>query len=266
MLVLQTKFGKSLAVLIVTILCTAMASSRTNSSGDAAVSETTITNRAEAMYQDTDGTTYNIASQTITFTVLPVATLTVAPKETTPSATVGPQQRITRVFRICNTGNVPNSYTITGAEVSSPSKIIVLSFDNDANGTISFDDLLITIGETSSTTVAPGSCLGVLAVVDTLDIPADSLLTIHLRARSNATGAANGRVEDDGTIINSLGRGPQLTSPTSAALPPLKQVNGTNQAVVTRGNPFTYSIAFRNSGDVAARNVVLTDEIPTGIE
>lgn len=266
MLLLHTKIGRSLAALIVTILCTALVSSRPNSPGDTTGGGTTITNRAEGTYQGTDGTTYSTVSQTITFTVLPVATLTVGPKETTPSASVGPQQRITRLFRICNTGNVSNSYTIADADVSSPSKLIILSFDNDSSGTVSFDDLLITIGETSSATVAPGSCLGVLAVVDTLDIPADSLLRIHLKARSNATGAANGRAEDDGTIINSVGRGPQFTSPTSAALPPLKQVNDSRQTVVTRGIPFTYSIAFRNSGDVTARNVVLTDDIPAGIE
>ena len=266
MLALRTKFEKPLAALIVTILFTGMASSRTNSVRDTTASETSITNRAEGTYEGDDGTTYSTASETITFTVLPVATLTVAPKETAPSANVDPQERITRLFRICNTGNVPNSYVIADAEVSSPSKLIILSFDNDASGTVSFDDSLITVGTTSSASVAPGSCLGVLAVVDTLDVPSDSLLRIHLKARSNATGAANGRAEDDGTIINSVGRGPQLTNPTSAALPPLKQVNGSSQAVVTRGNPFTYSIAFRNSGDVTARNLVLTDEIPAGIE
>lgn len=266
MLTLRTKFGKPFAALVVTILFTAMVSSRTKSFGETTASGTTITNRAVATYEGGDGTTYSTASETITFTVLPVATLTVGPKETAPSASVGSQQRITRVFRICNTGNVPNSYTIADADVSSPSKLVTLSFDNDSSGTVSFDDLQITIGATSSASVSPGSCLGVLAEVDTLDIPSDSLLQIHLKARSNATGAANLRAEDDGTIINSVGRGPQLTNPTSAALPPLKQVNGTSQAVVTRGNPFTYSIAFRNSGDETARNLVLTDEIPAGIE
>lgn len=265
-MVLQTKLGKSLTALIVTILCTVMVSSRSNSSGDTTPGRTTITNRADATYEGADGTTYRTVSETITVTVLSVATLAVSPKETTPSASVSPHQRITRLFRICNTGNVPDSYTIAQADVSSPSKLLILSFDNDVSGTVSFDDLLITIGETSSATVAPGSCLGVLAVVDTLDIPADSLLRIHLRARSNATGAANGRAEDYGTIINSVGRGPQFTNPNSVALPPLKQVNDTNQTVVTRGNPFTYSVAFRNSGDVTARNVVLTDDIPAGIE
>ncbi|MEP6912782.1 MAG: hypothetical protein ABI923_08510, partial [bacterium] len=35
------------------------------------------------------------------------------------------------------------------------------------------------------------------------------LLRIHLKVRANATAAGNGTAEDDGTIINSVGRGPQ---------------------------------------------------------
>ena len=195
-----------------------------------------------------------------------VASLTVSPKETAPSASVGPQQRVDRLFSICNTGNVASTYTITHAEVTSPSKLVILSFDNDASGTITFGDTLITVGETTSASVAPGSCLGVLAVVDTLDVAPDSLLRIRLTARSNAPGAANGTAVDSGTIINSVGRGPQLSNPTSAALPPLKQVNGVSQAVLTRGTQFTYSVAFRNSGDVTARNLVMTDDLPAGVE
>ena len=56
----------------------------------------------------------------VTVTVLAVAALTVSPKETSPSASVGPHERITRSFRICNTGNVPNSYLITQADVNAP--------------------------------------------------------------------------------------------------------------------------------------------------
>jgi len=266
MLACNTKLGKTFGFLIATILFTAIATSRTTFSGDNTLSGTTITNRAEGTYEGGDGTTYNTSSETITFTVLPVASLTVGPKETIPSASIGPQQRITRLFRICNTGNVTTSYTIVEGDVTSSSKLVNFSFDNDSTGTVSPDDTLIEIGSTPSAPVAPGVCLGVLAVVDTLEIPAASLLRIHLKVRSNATAAANGRAEDDGTIINSAGRGPQLTNPTSAALPPLKTVNDHSQSVVTRGNPFTYSIAFRNSGDVPARNLVLTDELPAQID
>ena len=262
----RNKLNKTLCAIIVAVLFVSIGSSRTRLSGDSTPAGTLISNRAEATYEGDEGIPYSTVSETVTFTVLAVATLTVAPKETAPSASVGPQERITRLFHICNTGNVANTYTIANADATNPAKLDSLYFDNDASGTLTPGDSLITIGVTSSVSVAPGSCLAVLAIVDTNDIPFSSVLRIHLTAQSNASGAANGTVEDDGTIINEVGRGPLFSSPTNAALPPLKEVNGASQAVVSRGNPFTYAIAFRNSGDVAARNLVVTDDLPAGVE
>jgi len=266
MLDFQTKFSRSLSAIVAVVLLASLVSARFRSSGDSTPAGTVISNRAEATYEGDEGTTYNTVSETVTFIVLPVATLTVSPKETVPSASVVPQEQITRLFRICNTGNVANSYTITSTDVTAPATFASLYFDNDADGTLTVGDTLITVGSTSSASVAAGACLGVLAIIDTHDIPFSSLLRIHLTAHSNASGTANGNVEDDGTIINEVGKGPLFTSPTNPALPPLKEINGGSQAVVTRGNPFTYSIAFRNSGDVAAHNLVLTDELPAGVE
>lgn len=262
---IRTTLRKILSTIVVALLFASMASSRTRLFDDHTAAGTIISNHAEATYES-DGETYSIVSETVTVTVLAVATLTVSPKETSPSANVGPHERITRLFRICNTGNVANSYTIANADINTPSTLVNLYFDADASGTLTGGDPQITIGATVSPSVAPNSCLGVLAVVDTNDAPADSLLRIHLTARVSANGAANGNPEDDGTIINSVGRGAQFTNPSNASLPPLKQVNGGPQAIITRGAPFTYTIAFRNSGDVTARNLVLTDDLPTGVD
>jgi uncharacterized repeat protein (TIGR01451 family) len=263
MLDFRTTFGRSLSAIVVALLLSSFAISRTRV-GDAAPAGTIVSNRAEATYE-IDGTTFNTASETVTFTVLAVATLTVTPKETVPSASVVPQERVTRIFRICNTGNVANSYTIANTDITAPATIDSLYFDNDASGTQTTGDTLITVGATSSSSVAPGTCISVVAIVDTNTIPFSSLLRIHLTAHSSATGTS-GNVEDDGTIINDVGAGPAFSNPNSPALPPLKEVNNGSQAVVTRGTPFTYSIAFRNSGDVAARNLLLSDDLPAGID
>jgi uncharacterized repeat protein (TIGR01451 family) len=265
MLDFRIKFSKSLSALVVAVLFASLATSRSHFANDSTPAETTITNRAEATYES-EGTSFSTVSPTVSFTVHAVATLTVSPKETVPSASVTPQERITRLFRICNTGNVPNSYNIVNTDVTSPATLNTLYFDNDGSGTVTSGDPQITVGSTSSVSVAPGFCLGVLAVVDTNDVSFGSLLRIHLTAHSNATGAFAGNVEDDGTIINEVGNGPHFSSPTNPALPPLKEVNNSSQAVVTRGNPFTYSIAFRNTGDVAAHNLKLTDDLPAGVE
>ena len=130
MLEIRTKLSKSLAALVVAILLASMASSRTRLLSDAGAG-TIISNRAEATYEGDNGVTYSTESETIRITVLAVATLTVAPKETSPSANVGPHEQITRLFRICNTGNIANSYTIVNAEVSAPATLVSLYFDTE---------------------------------------------------------------------------------------------------------------------------------------
>ncbi|HKE59977.1 MAG TPA: hypothetical protein VKB46_24870, partial [Pyrinomonadaceae bacterium] len=134
-----------------------------------------ISNRAEASYRDDTGADYSVFSPVVTVTVQTVASLQVTPDETAPSAAVGPQERLTRVFRVCNTGNATDSYTITNAEVNAPATLADLFFDNDGNGAVSNPDTLVTVNGAASSAVATGTCLGVLAVVDTNDSPANSL-------------------------------------------------------------------------------------------
>src|SRR5437762_7563807 len=78
--------------------------------------DTVISNFAEATYTDEAGTGFSTVSATITVTVLPVNALIVTPDETAPSATIGRRERVTRLFRICNTGNLTDLYTITRAD------------------------------------------------------------------------------------------------------------------------------------------------------
>src|ERR1700687_5009086 len=66
---------------------------------------TLISARAEATYQDATGESFSTASPTVTVIILAVATLAVTPDETAPSDTVVPHERVTRLFRVCNTGN-----------------------------------------------------------------------------------------------------------------------------------------------------------------
>jgi uncharacterized repeat protein (TIGR01451 family) len=225
-----------------------------------------IVNRAESTYLDDAGSSFSTVSPTIFVTVKAVSSLTVTPDETQPSASVGPLETITRTFRICNLGNSPDLYTITRAEVNAPARITSLYFDVDASGTVTSSDALINVNESLSPRVQPSLCLNVLAVIETNDVAPQSNLTIRLNARSNVEAAVNGRGEDEGTIINAVGDGPRLTAPQSPSLPPLKLVNNNPQAVVNLGNPFIYTISFRNSGDVAARNVLISDDLPAEIE
>jgi len=224
-----------------------------------------ITNHAEVTYRDESGVEYRGTSPTVTVTIQTVAGLTVTPDETVPSATVVQQERITRLFRICNTGNASDSYTITNATVNSPASIVNLYFDIDSSGTLTAADILTNVNGPVSPQVSPGTCLGVLVTVDVNDSTHGTRLTISLTAQSNINGV-NGRLSDEGTIINSVGAAPRLTSPSDSSLPPEKSVNGSSLAVVALGNSFTYTIALRNSGEAPALNVVITDELQPQIQ
>src|SRR5712692_8055460 len=227
---------------------------------------TVISNRAEASYQDDTGESFTAVSPTVTVTVLAVATLAVTPDETVPSDTAAPREQVTRLFRVCNTGNNADAFTLTRAAVTAPATLNALYFDNNGSGALNAGDAQITLNETSSPQLAPAGCISVLAVIDTNDVAAQSTITINITARSNAANAVNGRSEDTGTIINVVGQGPRFTDPGNPNLPPSKLVNGLTQLVTSPGSQFTYTIAFRNSGDSAARNVAVRDELPSGID
>src|SRR5207237_7718059 len=72
--------------------------------------------------------------------------------------------------------------------------------------------------------------------------------------------------QDAGTIINTIGVGPKLTSPDDPNLPPVSLIDNKTQAVLIPGATFTTSIAFKNSGDTPARDVVITQNVPDGID
>ncbi len=226
---------------------------------------TIISNRAEATYTDSEGGNYSAVSATVTVTILPVATVVVTPDETASSETVAPRDQVTRLFRICNTGNNVDTFSITRFNLTSPATLETLYFDIDGSGTLTNGDAPITLNETASPDLSPRSCIGVLAVINTNDVPAQSTLTITTTARSNSTNAVNGRGLDDGTIINAVGLGARLTDPANSSLAPSKLVNGLAQTVVTQAGEFSYTIAFKNTGDTAARNVVMVDQLPATI-
>ena len=225
-----------------------------------------ISNRAEATYADENGQEFLTISPTVSVTVSTVAAVTVTPDETEPSATVGPGERVTRLFRVCNTGNTPDFYTIASAEVSAPAALVSLHFDLDGSGALDANDRPITLDSTMSPRLARGQCVGVLAVVDANAGRVGEQFTIRIIARSSVADALNAGAQDAGTIVNAYGNGARLTAPSDPSLPPVKLVEGHESVTTSPGQGLNYTITFRNSGDTLARNVVLRDDLPDGLE
>ncbi|MDQ1612401.1 MAG: large repetitive protein [Pyrinomonadaceae bacterium] len=231
-----------------------------------AAADSVISNRAEAIYADDEGNEFSTVSPTVTVTVRPVAAIVVTPDETAPSATVAPQERITRLFRVCNFGNTPDLYTITRAEVTAPAALSALYFDTDASNTVTDADAPITLNSTMSPRLAPRACVGVLAVVDVNASAPQTQLVIRLDARSNVSVTVNGTVEDTGTIINAVGERARLTDPQNPALPPSKLVNSEERVTTAPGQTLDYAISFRNNGATTARRVLVADDLPAGLQ
>jgi uncharacterized repeat protein (TIGR01451 family) len=243
----------------------AMLSSASARTADGSNAGTVISNRAEATYEDGSGVSYNAVSETVTITIAAVAGVVVTPDETAPSNLISPHDQVTRLFRVCNTGNNPDTFSLTAFDVTAPVSISAINFDTDNSGDVSNGDAPVHLNETVSPETAPGACFGVLATLNTNDAPAQSVISLVLTAQSNSTNAVNGRGQDVGTIINTVGIGPRLTDFANPNAVPIKLVNNVAQSVVAASADFTYSIAFRNNGDTATRNLVVADQLPSGV-
>lgn len=226
-----------------------------------------ITNRAEAVYQDQDGANYQAVSPTVMTTIARVPSITVTPDDTNASETTASNERLTRLFRICNTGNSADFFLPLSGTVSSPATLNAVLFDTDNSGTVTSGDSPVQFGQSLTPQLAPGACYGVLFVIDTNAISPNTQLTANLSARSTLTipGGSN-FAQDTGTIINTVGSGVRFTSPANAALLPSKLVENSPRVTAVPGQALEYIIAFRNTGAVAAKQVRIIDELPAELE
>lgn len=228
---------------------------------------TVISNTASATYEDVEGTAYETISRTVTVTVIGVPAIRVTPDETSPSDATAPNETITRLFQICNSGNTADTFLAVAGTVSTPSTLQQAYFDNDNSGNVTAGDMPVTFGTTSTPNLNPAACIGVLFVVDTNGVTVGSQITLTLSARSNTqTPGTTNFPQDTGTIINRVGGGVIFTSPTNPNLPPSKLVENLPRTVAVPGQTLNYSIAFRNSGAVIARQVRVVDNLPAQLE
>jgi len=228
---------------------------------------TIITNRADASYQDENSNQYTTVSQTIMITIARVPAITVTPDETAPTAPTAPNERVTRIFQICNTGNSSDFFLPVSGAISAPATINNVYYDADNSGTVTSADVPVQFGQTLTPQIAPGGCYGVLFVIDTNAVTANSQIVITLTVRSTLTIPGTGNyAQDSGTIINSVGGGAFFSSPSSASLPPVKLVENLPGTIAAPAQTLNYTIAFRNNGAVAARQVRVVDDLPAELE
>lgn len=224
-----------------------------------------ISSSVKGTYNDASGRFFESISQTITVTVLEANSVAVTPDQTSASEVVAPNQTIIREFRICNTGNSPNSYTVVRANVAPPAQVTGIFYDADQNSVISNGDSEIRLNQALTNLVEPSSCIKILVRINTNDLTANEILKIELTVVVNNASSEGRPIQDTGTIINSAGKPPRFTDPNDASLPPLKLVQNKSRYISSKGEPLEYVIYFRNSGSMEAKNVVVTDELPSDL-
>jgi uncharacterized repeat protein (TIGR01451 family) len=247
-----------LAILITIILTSNISFAQSNTNAGV-----TISNFAEASYKNAEGIEFNAVSLTLTVTIKAISSLVVTPDDSESSAVIMANESIARKFQVCNNGNISDTYKLTRASVIPPAQIRALYFDADNNGVVSDSDVSISLNATQSPLLPPGECLNVLAEINTNSFPLGELLNINITVRSNNTDTANGPVEDSGTIINSVGKAVTFTNPNDPTLIPSKLIENHASYVADKNQPLNYSISFRNNGDVVAKNVVISDDLPS---
>lgn len=218
---------------------------------------TIVINEAQADYYDDDGNHFSTLSNKVNFVVQAVPRLTVTPDETEPSATIANNQRIVRNFRVCNTGNVADSYFVSTLSATSPATINGIYFDLDGSNTITESDIPVILNKTTTGTIKTNGCFSILVELSTNNFGVGNLLTIDITANS----VTDRKVSDVGRIINIAGRSAVLTSPDDAELPPLKLVNQQRLYIGSVNERVNYSIKFRNRGEVPAFDTIISDEL-----
>lgn len=221
-----------------------------------------ITNQAHATYNDPDGNKHQIASDPVSLTVVSVVNLSVTPDDTAPTGVMVPNEQVTRIFHLCNTGNIPDQYTISQVTSTPPATISAIYWDIDGSGTLSPADTKVTLNSTLTSVLQPGECLDILVILDTNNIKLDEVVTVTLTARSKTSSPRT----DSGTNINKGGQGTVVSDPANPSLPPVKYVENKSQVTSSAGAVLNYSINFRNSGLTPAVNVLLTDDLPPELD
>ena len=74
---------------------------------------TQISNFAHASYKNNQGEIFYTASPLVSFSVRAISSLYVTPDETDPSTVVAANDTIVRQFKVCNTSNIADAYTLS---------------------------------------------------------------------------------------------------------------------------------------------------------
>ena len=214
-----------------------------------------ISNIAVASYKDATGAPQTVNSNEVRTTVLQVASFTLAANRTT---TVNPNGQVALSHTLTNTGNSGDSFTINLVNLGvSPNDQIDLNniaVYIDANGDGTPDNTTNLVGQTVT---LPAGASTNLIVVGTAPVSATNgqAAQLSLSASSVFTPAVVADNTDTVTIVG----GPVINLVKTASV----ALGADNR--VGSGDVITYTIAYSNTGNAPAIDVVITDLLPANV-
>jgi len=212
---------------------------------------TVIGNVATAEYTDANGVTQNAQSNIVETTVAQVFDVNLEASATKLSP-IGVQ--VSFPHTVTNTGNGPDSYTLTAVETSAGSGAfdfsnIEIYADATCDG---IPDNAVNLNGAATPVLAPGDTYCFIVVAN---VPATALdgqtEDMTVTATSVSSGTATDSNDDDVIVT------------TDAVINVSKSLD---IAQGEEGQPFTYTINYTNNGNGTATLVTITDMVPTGLE
>jgi len=206
---------------------------------------TIIENQAEVTYEDANGNQKAaVYSNVVTITVKQVAGLELSP--TTGSSNTPDDTDIYYDLTVTNTGNGTDSYTIAGSDLPVDWSSTIFK---DENGNGVYDDGIDTVVSNTGNLVY-GSSIDLVIMVS---VPAG--------AEDQSSEALNVAVTSD--YDNSVSSTATFTTTITEAVIHLNKTSSPSEPLP--GDEVTYTVTITNEGTGQAKNLLLVDQIPTGV-
>lgn len=210
-----------------------------------------ISNIAVASYNDATGAPQTVNSNEVRTTVLQVASFTLVADRTT---TVNPNGQVALSHTLTNTGNSGDSFSLDLVNILPVAAQDDIDLNNiavylDANGDGTPDNTTNLIGQTVT---LPAGASTNLIVVGTAPVSATNgqAAQLTISAASTFTPAVTASNTDTVTIT-----GNAVVNVTKSA----------NVSAVSVGDTVVYTLAYSNTGNTAATNLVLRDVLPANV-
>jgi uncharacterized repeat protein (TIGR01451 family) len=218
--------------------------------------DTEITNKAIAEYTDANGVTQTAESNPVVTTVAQVFDVDLGTSATELSP-IGVQ--VTFPHTVTNTGNGPDSYTLTAVEDETSDDATASSGDDfDFSNVEIYADSTCdgvpdnAISITTTPVLAPGQ---VFCFIVAANVPGTALDGQIEGMTITATSVSSGTATDTNTDL--------VEVTTDAVIDVLKSLD---IAEGEEGQIFTYTISYTNKGNATATGVTISDLIPSGLE